>query len=98
MKANCLIRVTNQGYECDPTRTRRLYHDCWRFLLELVIENTKRSNHVVHGDQSLHQIRSFVGCLLGDQQVGICSCIMFKLHITDILHIRHKLHIDAGDG
>ena len=62
-----------RGYESDPARNMRLFHDCWRHFLALFIEKTKQVRKVVYGDQICRQTHSFVGGLLGDQQV-ISTC------------------------
>ena len=62
-----------QGYESDPARQMRLFHDGWRLVLSNWEEKTKDTRLVIFADGTRHQVRSFVGGLLGDQQVSnIC--------------------------
>lgn len=58
-----------QGYESDAARQMRLYHDCWRRVLGSWNEKTKNSRLVTFADQTRHQVCSYIGGLLGDQQV-----------------------------
>ena len=58
-----------QGYECDAARQMRLFHDCWRKLLGRWNEKTESTRLVTFANQTRHQVRSFIGGLLGDQQV-----------------------------
>ena len=60
-----------QGYESDAARVMRLYHDCWRRILGRWKEKTENTRLVTFGDRRRHQTRSFVGGLLGDQQVRL---------------------------
>ena len=58
-----------QGYECDAARQMRLFHDCWRKSLGRWNEKTESTRLGTFANQTRHQVRSFVGGLLGDQQV-----------------------------
>jgi len=58
-----------QGYECDAARQMRLFHDSWRLVLSSWEEKTKETRLVVFADSTRHQVRSFLGGLLGNQQV-----------------------------
>ena len=58
-----------QGYEADPARKARLFHDCFRLLLRTWDEETKHPQNIVWGDQKRRQTRFFLGGLMGDQQV-----------------------------
>ena len=68
-----------QGYESDPARRARLFHDCFRKLLSTWDEKTINTQNFVWGDQKKRQTRFFFGGLLGDQQVNAninCSDIV----------------------
>ena len=69
-----------QGYECDAARQMRLFHDCWRNLLGGWNEKTKNTRLVTFANQNRHQVRSFVGGLLGDQQVWTISIFLHIWH------------------
>ena len=58
-----------QGYEANPARKARLFHDCFRLLLRTWDEETKHPQNIVWGDQKRRQTRFFLGGLMGDQQV-----------------------------
>ena len=58
-----------QGYESDPARKARLFHDCFQKLLSTWDEKTKLPQKIVWGDQVRRQTRFFLGGLMGDQQV-----------------------------
>ena len=64
----CLKRP-KKGYESDAARAMRLYHDCWRLILGKWNEKCQNNRVVSIGDGSRHQVRLFLGGLLGDQQV-----------------------------
>jgi hypothetical protein len=65
-----------QGYEADPARKARLFHDCFRLLLRSWDEETKSPQNIVWGDQKRRQTRFFLGGLMGDQQV------MYKIRLN----------------
>jgi len=69
-----------QGYESDSARTMRLYHECWRAVLGKWELKTKTPHMITLGNGTRHQVHSFLGGNLGDQQV----------HILYILHIISK--------
>jgi hypothetical protein len=58
-----------QGYTSDAARQMRLFHDCWRLVLGRWEEKTKDTRNVIFANGTRHQVRSFLGGLLGDQQV-----------------------------
>jgi len=58
-----------RGYESDPARQMRLFHDCWRLVLGSWEEKTKETRYVTFANGTRHQVRSFLGGLMGDQQV-----------------------------
>jgi len=66
-----------QGYECNAARAMRLHHDCWRLFLDCFLKNSQHPRNVVYGDRTRHQTRSYIGGLLGDQQVRMCSYKVF---------------------
>lgn len=65
-------RRPHQGYECNSARAMRLYHDAWRHILSKWKEKTDNNRVVSIGNGSRHQVRSFFGGTLGDQQVYKC--------------------------
>lgn len=75
-----------QGYESDPARSMRLFHDCWRHLLGTWIEKTDAPRLVTYGDGVTRQTRSYLGGLLGDQQV---------LYITFLCIYMHYLYLNT---
>ena len=97
-----------QGYESDPARAMRLYHDCWRLLLDIFMQTRNTlalwCMETNHGTKHAH---SWAVCLVAYVyvlvsicyiQLRICSHIMFKLRIPYKLRIWNILHIDGGDG
>jgi len=94
-----------QGYQCDAARQMRLFHDCWRKLLGRWNEKTEKTRLVIFADQTRHQVRSFLGGLLGDQQVWTISILLHILFnfaflcispIVCIFYIYlHKTHFSA---
>jgi hypothetical protein len=79
-----------QGYESVSARNMRLYHDCWRNILGKWNEKTQHARKVVFAGEVCHQTRSFVGGLLGDQQV---ICIIGIIRIICIIGIIRKKRI-----
>ena len=76
-----------QGYESVSARNMRLYHDCWRNILGKWNEKTQHARKVVFAGEVCHQTRSFVGGLLGDQQV-----VMHTTHNAHHMHNTHNMH------
>lgn len=70
-----------KGYECDSARAMRLYHDGWRNIFKNWKEKTQNNRVVSIGNGSRHQVRSFLGGTLGDQQVHI----MHMFHIIFLI-------------
>jgi hypothetical protein len=67
-----------QRYESKAARKARLFHDCFRNLLNTWDAKTENPQNIVWGDQIKRQTRFFLGGLLGDQQVylnGYCANI-----------------------
>jgi len=58
-----------QGYQSASARNMRLYHDCWRHILGRWKQKTEHARKVVYAGEICHQTRSYIGGLLGDQQV-----------------------------
>ena len=67
-----------QGYEANPARKTRLFHDCFRNLLSTWDAETNKPQSLVWGDQRRRQTRFFLGGLMGDQQV----LLFFHLNIS----------------
>ena len=55
-----------QGHKCDPVRAMRVYHDCCRHILGTWKDKTHNIRVVSLGNVSRHQVRSFLGRLVGD--------------------------------
>ena len=68
-----------KGYESDPARKIRLFHDCFRHLVSNWDNQTKSTQNIVWGDQVRRQTRFFLGGLMGDQQVIHCILNMSSL-------------------
>ncbi len=64
-----LTERPGQCYESEKAREIRLFHDCFRHLLSNWDNQTKSAQNIVWGDQVRRQTRSFLGRLMGDQQV-----------------------------
>ena len=79
-----------RGYESNPARKYRLYHECWKAFLGKWSEATGKTHDLVWAGTSRRQTRFFIGGLLGDQQVKY----VLILHILNIFIIyKHILHI-----
>ena len=59
-----------QGYESSNARKNRLFHDCFRHLLQNWDADTRDPQNIVWGDQKRRQTRFFLGGLMGDQPVN----------------------------
>ena len=59
-----------QGYESCNARKNRLFHDCFRHLLQNWDADTRNPQTIVWGDQKRRQTRFFLGGLMGDQPVN----------------------------
>ena len=72
-----------------------LYHDCWRHILGQWKDKTQNVRLLTLGNGSRHQVRWFLGWLLGDQQVHIVQCAYFTYFVLScIFHTLFiKLHI-----
>lgn len=71
------------GYEGHPARSVRLFHDCFKHLLQNWNERTKNSQVLPYGDDICRQTRFFLGGLLGDAYCAQFDifCIFCKLNI-----------------
>jgi hypothetical protein len=74
---NKSIKRPTKSYEGDSARAMRLYHDCWRLILCKWNGKCQNNRVVSIGDGSRHQVRSFLGRLLGDQQVHIVHILTY---------------------
>jgi hypothetical protein len=66
-----------QGYESCNARKNRLFHDCFRHLLQNWDADTRDPQNIVWGDQKRRQTRFFLGGLMGDQPVNTKNIISF---------------------
>ena len=65
----------------------RLYHDCWRHILGRWKEKTQHARKVVFAGEVCHQTRSFIGGLLGDQQVVLHVLLICVMSVTCIIRV-----------
>ena len=90
----------SQGYECDSARTMRLFHDCWRRVLGEWKVKTGGTHLVTLacGDNSRHQVCSFVGRMLGDQQVHITHIYMYiSCNCANITNNAYFVYVQEHD-
>ena len=81
------LKTPTQGYESVSARNMRLYHYCWRHTLGRWKEKTQHARKVVFAGNVCHQARSFLGGLLGDQQVVLHVLIICVIRVTCIIHV-----------
>jgi hypothetical protein len=67
-----------QGYDSCNARKNRLFHDCFRLLLNTWDEQTSVPQTIVWGDQVRRQTRFFLGGLMGDQPVHLFVYLFAK--------------------
>jgi len=80
------------GYEGHPARSVRLFHDCFKHLLQNWNERTKNSQVIPYGDDICRQTRFFLGGLLGDQQVHLHTCNTYYAYLTYLTYFTYFLY------
>ena len=74
-----------KGYQSDPARNLRIYHECWRLFLSRFNEGAKHNRVVLFGDGKARIARHSVGAILGDQQVQYTYCA-YRTYFTYITY------------
>ena len=68
-----------QGYEGDPARNTRLFHECWKHFLSNWKMFSTVHRIVIYADGIARETMHFIAGLLGDQQVYLSNLLYLSV-------------------